>query len=73
VIDEVALTVARDASPGSYTLLLGFYPYDGGARVPVIDATGQLMADSVLRLSDLTVLAAGDTAEDDPRPDPGSP
>ena len=41
IVEEVTLTIAPDAQPGVYELLVGFYDAQAGAvRVPVADRDG---------------------------------
>jgi hypothetical protein len=67
VADQVVLTIAPDAAPGDYSLLMGFYRPDGGERLPVEDDRGNAAPDQVLLLSGATVLpAAGEAAPNAP-------
>jgi hypothetical protein len=74
VVDEVVLTVAPDAAPGSYSLLLGFYRPADGARLPVQDEAGNAGADQTLVLTQETVLpASGASSANTPGTEAGSP
>jgi hypothetical protein len=42
-----------DLTPGNYTLAVGMYPPDTLARLPVVDADGQPVADGAIRLTRL--------------------
>lgn len=56
IVDPVALTVAADAPPGTYSLYVGFYePKANNARVPVHDAAGNGVPDDRMPLTELTV------------------
>jgi hypothetical protein len=50
IVDVHALTVRPEAVPGAYALHIGLYDAVTGARLPVYDAKGQPMGDS-LRLA----------------------
>jgi len=54
IADVHALTVRPEAAPGAYTLHLGLYDAVTGARLPVYDAAGQPLGDS-LRLTTVQV------------------
>jgi hypothetical protein len=74
VADEVALTIAPDAAPGRYSLMLGFYRPADGERLPAQDAAGNVVPDQILVLSEATVLpVGGEPAENTLRTDAGSP
>jgi len=45
--DRVALDLSPDLPPGPYTLLLGLYESATGGRLPVIDAGGEALGDSL--------------------------
>jgi hypothetical protein len=55
VRDEVALTIAADAAPGDYSLRIGFYDPQSGARMAARDAGGQALPDDEISLTGLTV------------------
>jgi hypothetical protein len=65
VVDEVVLTVAPDAAPGEYSLLLGFYRPADGARLAARDQAGNAAPDQILVLSGVTVLPAGGNSTGD--------
>lgn len=46
--DCVALDLPADLSAGGYSLLIGLYDERSGDRLPVFDATGELLGDSLL-------------------------
>jgi hypothetical protein len=74
VVDPVALAVAPDAAPGSYSLLLGFCLPADGARLPARDSTGQADPDQALMLSEITILpTGGEPAADAPGEGSASP
>ncbi len=52
IVDEHALP---DAPPGEYTLKIGMYDAASQARLPVVTANGETMADEVLVLGEVTV------------------
>ncbi len=66
IVDEVVLTIAPDAKPGRYTLLLGFYMPTDGMRLPAQDQGGSQAADQVITLSKITVLTAKGDSEENP-------
>jgi hypothetical protein len=47
VRDQYKLTIAGDAPPGEYTLLVGMYRADTGARMPVVGRDGSVEGDHV--------------------------
>jgi hypothetical protein len=56
VVETVPLTMAADAPPGAYDLLVGFYDAQAGAvRVPVTDAAGARVMNDQLPLVRITV------------------
>jgi hypothetical protein len=65
VADEVVMTVAPDAAPGSYRFLVGFYRPEDGARLSVWDEAGDAVPDRALVLAQATVLPAGDNPAED--------
>jgi 4-amino-4-deoxy-L-arabinose transferase-like glycosyltransferase len=54
IVDVHELTVRPEAAPGEYTLHIGLYDAATGARLPVYDAAGQPLGDS-LRLATVQV------------------
>jgi hypothetical protein len=48
VVDRRVVTPAPEAQPGSYSLIAGLYRLDTGQRLPVLDAEGQPVGDSVV-------------------------
>jgi hypothetical protein len=74
VVDPVVTTVAPDAAPGRYSLLLGFYRPADGARLPVRDQAGNAVPDQALMLSEVTILPpGGDSAGNTPGEGSASP
>ena len=57
VPDDHVLTVAPDAPPGEYTLLVGLYDLRTMQRLPASDTAGRPLPDNALRLASLTVVA----------------
>jgi hypothetical protein len=57
IADEVVLTVAPEAQPGSYELRVGFYDAAaGGVRLPVQDDKGRPLPDAQIVLTNLDVV-----------------
>jgi len=54
IVDVHELIVRPEATAGAYTLHLGLYDAITGARLPIYDATGQPLGDS-LRLATVQV------------------
>lgn len=54
ITDRYRISIFADAPPGSYTLLMGMYHTESGDRLPILDAEGQNVGDS-LRLLEITV------------------
>jgi len=48
ILDQYDLTIASDAAPGPYRIEVGMYDPRTGARLPVLDAAGQVSGDRVL-------------------------
>ncbi|CAN5729333.1 hypothetical protein BH10CHL1_BH10CHL1_13120 [soil metagenome] len=58
IVDRVDFQVAAQASPGQYTLYLGFYdPKANGARLPVQQADGQAFPDNRAVLTSIQIRA----------------
>ncbi len=58
IVDQVALQISPQASPGSYMLYLGFYdPRANGARMPVRGADGKEFLDDRAILTELQIRA----------------
>ncbi len=53
VLDDHILQVPADAPPGRYIVLLGLYDRDTVQRLPAIDPTGAMLADSALPITGL--------------------
>jgi 4-amino-4-deoxy-L-arabinose transferase-like glycosyltransferase len=56
VIDSFKLALPTDAPPGKYQIEAGFYQWPSLQRLPVVDTSGQVVADHAI-LSQLTVIA----------------
>ncbi len=54
IVDQYTIPVAADAPPGAYPLRTGLYEETNFARLPLLDATGQIIADHV-QLADLPI------------------
>jgi mannosyltransferase len=57
VVDQYEIPVSPDAPPGEYRLLVGLYDPLTGARLPVLDANGQAMGDSI-QLNEIVTIQA---------------
>jgi hypothetical protein len=57
VRDTVPMTIASDAKPGTYALLVGLYDPETGQRLPVTDASGSGSGNSHVLLANLQVPA----------------
>jgi hypothetical protein len=58
IVDRVELQVAEHASPGKYTLYLGFYdPKAGGARIPARKTDGKEFPDDRVVLTEIELKA----------------
>jgi hypothetical protein len=56
VTDDVVLTVAPEAQPGSYELSVGLYDAAGGARLPAFDRKGRPLPDAQILMEKLDVV-----------------
>jgi hypothetical protein len=45
VVDELVLEVAADAPAGPYRIAVGMYDATSGGRLPIMDGSGQQLAD----------------------------
>jgi hypothetical protein len=59
IVDRIALPVAADAPPGAYHVAVGMYDATSGGRIPVTDASRQLLPnDQVILPIDVTITEA---------------
>ena len=54
VVDERALPIPNDLPPGDYHLVVGLYRTDTGERLPLLDAGGTPVGDSLMLPISLT-------------------
>jgi hypothetical protein len=56
IVDELALPIAGDATPGTYHIAVGLYDAASGGRLPITDSSGQrLPNDQVILPVEITV------------------
>lgn len=56
VTDEYVLNLPANLAPGEYRILVGMYPQDGGARVPLKDESGTRIANDAVVLGNVITI-----------------